>query len=66
MNLRSTFGYVSVVTTVWNGQLILLAWNVKNQNIMFDHFDGAKLDEEDRIILTGLVKEFYEPLEREK
>jgi hypothetical protein len=62
MSLRAAYGIVATVSTIWNGRPLLVTWNHRNNAIMFDSCSpGMGLDKEDKEILTGLIKEFYQP-----
>ena len=66
MALRAAYGSAATVLTVWNGSPLLITWNCRSKSIMFDSIHNAVLDEEDKRVLTGLIKEFYQPLYFEK
>ncbi len=63
MSLRSAYGAVAMVITVWKGRTLLLTWNQLHRSIMFDpvpYYLNEALSQEDREILTRLVEEYYE------
>lgn len=63
MFLRAAYGVVATVSTIWNGRPLLVTWNNRNNTIMFDSCSpGQELDNEDKEMLTELIKEFYQPM----
>jgi len=64
MFLRAAHGVASTVSTIWNGLPVLVTWNRMNNAIMFVSCSpGEAIDDEDKGILTNLIKEFYQSLD---